>query len=89
MTEGNYHEKVLQVLFSLSPSVFSHHAQEAADTMLSKLGGLSGAVDENISGFRTLQDGVQRDKAATEDLLAKGKLAQQVLKDYGNLVQAC
>lgn len=54
--------------------------KEAADTMLSKLGGLSGAVDENISGFRTLQDGVQRDKAATEDLLAKGKLAQQDAK---------
>lgn len=57
--------------------------------MLSKSGGLRDAVDENISGFGTLQDGVRQDKAATGELLAKGKLAQQVLKDYGHQVQAC
>ena len=65
-------------------SVISHHAQEGVDAMVARLGGLTQAVDGDISGFEALQDGVQRDIAATGDLLAKGKVAQQVLKDYGN-----
>ncbi|XP_059201303.1 laminin subunit gamma-2 [Centropristis striata] len=48
------------------------------DTMVSRLDDVKGAVDNDISGLETLRDGVQRDKTATEDLLAKGKNAQQV-----------
>ncbi|XP_040002374.1 laminin subunit gamma-2 [Xiphias gladius] len=51
--------------------------KEEMDRMVSRLDGMKLVVDENISGFESLQDGVQRDKAATEDLLAKGKAAQQ------------
>ncbi len=63
--------------------IFSHHAQEGADAMLSRLDGLKGVVDRDISGFEALQAGVQRDMTTTADLLAKGKVAQQVLKDCG------
>lgn len=49
------------------------------DAMVSRLDGLKAEVDENTSGFEALQAGVQRDKAATENLLAEGKSAQQVL----------
>lgn len=66
-------------LFSIFNSpLFSRDAQEEMDRMVSRLDGMKLVVDENISGFESLQDGVQRDKAATEDLLAKGKAAQQV-----------
>lgn len=50
--------------------------------MVARLDGLKEAVEENISGFETLQSGVQKDKVVTQDLLAKGKAAQQVMKDY-------
>lgn len=59
----------------------SHHAQEETDAMLSRVDGMKEAVDESILGYEVLQDGVQRDKAATEDLLARGKAAQQVLRE--------
>lgn len=49
--------------------------------MVARLDGLKEAVEENISGFQKLQGGVQKDKVATQDLLAKGKAAQQVMKD--------
>lgn len=49
--------------------------------MVSRLDGVKAAVEENISGFEALQGGVQKNMAATENLLAKGKAAQQVLKD--------
>ena len=69
------HENVL----CLTPPHFPHDAQEGSDAMVSKLDDLKGQVDENISGFEALQDGVQRDKAATQNLLANGKSAQQVV----------
>ncbi|XP_028283140.1 laminin subunit gamma-2 [Parambassis ranga] len=56
---------------------------EAVDAMVSRLDGVKEAVDENMSGLGTLQDDVQRDKAATEDLLQTGKAAQQ---DFNNLL---
>lgn len=58
--------------------VFSHHAQEGVDAMVSRLGSLTEAVDGDIAGFEALQEGVQRDMTATEDLLAKGRATQQV-----------
>ena len=58
--------------------LFSCDAQEDMDAMVSRLNGMKEMVDDNISGFEVLQDGVDRDKFATEDLLAKGKAAQQV-----------
>lgn len=58
--------------------VFSHHAQEEVDAIVSRLGSLKEAVDGDIAGFEALQEGVQRDMTATEDLLAKGRAAQQV-----------
>lgn len=54
------------------------------DALASRLDDVKKAADEDISSLEALQDGVQRDKAATEDLLNKGKAAQQVLKDCGN-----
>lgn len=45
--------------------------------------GLSEAVDETMSSYAVLQDNVQKDKSATEDLVARGKAAQQVVKDGG------
>ncbi|KAG7526661.1 hypothetical protein JOB18_043597 [Solea senegalensis] len=47
------------------------------DAMMSRLDDLKDEVDENISGFEMMQDGLQRDRSATEKLLAKGKLSQQ------------
>ncbi|XP_034743237.1 laminin subunit gamma-2 isoform X1 [Etheostoma cragini] len=47
------------------------------DAMVSKLEDVKKSVDADISGIAALQDAVQRDKAATEDLLAKGKTAQK------------
>jgi len=55
--------------------------------MASRLDGVKQAVDGDISDLEALQDGVQRDKTATGDLLEMGKVAQQVLEDYGNPVQ--
>ncbi len=52
--------------------------------MVSRLGSLKLAANRDISGFEALQNGVQQDMAATNDLLIKGKAAQKVLKDYGN-----
>ncbi|XP_062259930.1 laminin subunit gamma-2 [Platichthys flesus] len=51
--------------------------KEGVDAMVSKLDDLKGQVDENVSGIEALQDGVQRDKAAAQNLLANGKSAQQ------------
>ncbi|XP_040911632.1 laminin subunit gamma-2 [Toxotes jaculatrix] len=51
--------------------------KEKMDDMVSRLDGLKKVVDGNISGFEALQDGVQQDKATSENLLAKGKAAQQ------------
>ncbi|XP_069578926.1 laminin subunit gamma-2 [Brachyistius frenatus] len=47
------------------------------DAMVSRLDGVKRAVDEDLSGFKALQDGVQQDTAATQDLLANGKDAQK------------
>ncbi|XP_074505941.1 laminin subunit gamma-2 [Sebastes fasciatus] len=47
------------------------------DAMVSRLEDVKQAVDGDISGFEALQDGMLRDKDATEVLLAKGKGAQQ------------
>lgn len=55
-----------------------HHVQEGADAMVSKLRGLTGTADGNIEGYDVLREGVQRDLTATEDLLTKGRMAQQV-----------
>ncbi|XP_070701477.1 laminin subunit gamma-2 [Pempheris klunzingeri] len=49
--------------------------KEGVDAMMSRLGALREAGD--VSAFEALQDGVQRDKAATLDLLGRGKTAQQ------------
>ncbi|KAM6989831.1 laminin subunit gamma-2 [Tautogolabrus adspersus] len=49
--------------------------KEGVDAMVSRLGGLKKAVD--IPGLEALQDGVQQDKIAAGDLLAKGKTAQK------------
>lgn len=51
--------------------------KEELDAMVTRLDGLKEAVDGSILGYEALQDSVQRDKAATENLLAKGKSAQQ------------
>ncbi|XP_035526875.1 laminin subunit gamma-2 [Morone saxatilis] len=51
--------------------------KEGANAMVSRLGGLQQVVDGDIAGFEALQDGVQQNIATTEDLLAKGKAAQQ------------
>lgn len=50
--------------------------------MVARLDGVKQTVDGDISSIEALQNGLLRDKAATEDLLAKGKASQQVLKDY-------
>lgn len=50
------------------------------DAMLSRLDGVKKAVDKNVEGIDALQDGVLRDKATSEDLLANGRAAQQVPK---------
>ncbi|XP_056266481.1 laminin subunit gamma-2 [Pseudoliparis swirei] len=47
------------------------------DAMASRLDGVKQAVDGDISDLEALQDGVQRDKTATGDLLEMGKVAQQ------------
>ncbi|XP_035025549.1 laminin subunit gamma-2 [Hippoglossus stenolepis] len=62
--------------------------KEGVDAMVSKLDDLKGQVDENISGFEALQDGVQRDKAATQNLLAKGRSAQQGFNELLGRVNA-
>ncbi|KAM9349467.1 laminin subunit gamma-2 [Symphorus nematophorus] len=65
--------------------------QEGVDSMFFRLDRLKGAVDGDISGFEALQGGVQRDMAATKDLLAKGGDAQQVfnkLLDRVNIAKA-
>ncbi|XP_076600718.1 laminin subunit gamma-2 [Chaetodon auriga] len=57
--------------------------KEGVDAMVSRLGDLKEKVDRDIPGFEALQNGVQRDMAATQDLLAKGKAAQQ---DFNKLL---
>lgn len=49
--------------------------------MASRLDRVKAAADKNTTGLQTLQDDVQRDKAAAEDLLQTGKAAQQVLSE--------
>lgn len=56
------------------------------DAVVARLDEMKKAVDGNITGYLDLQDGVQRDKAAVKDLLARGNAAQQVTKDSGNPV---
>ncbi|KAK5860490.1 hypothetical protein PBY51_021964 [Eleginops maclovinus] len=53
------------------------------DSMVSRLGDLKVAADADISGLEAIQDNVQRDKTAAEDLLALGKAAK---KDFDKLV---
>lgn len=55
--------------------------KEGVDTMLSSLNNLKTAVD--IPGLVALQDGVEQDKMAAEDLLNRGKTAQ---KEFDKLV---
>lgn len=55
--------------------------------MVTRLDGLKEVVDGDILDVEALKNSVLRDKAATDDLLAMGKDAQQVLKDYGNPVR--
>ncbi|XP_078121302.1 laminin subunit gamma-2 [Sander vitreus] len=56
------------------------------DAMVSRLDDVKKSVDADISGIGALQDGVQRDKAATEELLAKGKTAQKEFDKLSNRV---
>lgn len=58
--------------------MLSHHAQEGAESMVSRLGGLTEAVDRDIAAFDALQKGVQQDTEATQNLLLRGQAAQQV-----------
>ncbi|XP_034411425.1 LOW QUALITY PROTEIN: laminin subunit gamma-2 [Cyclopterus lumpus] len=61
------------------------------DAMVSRLDGVNQAVDGDISDLKALQDGVQRDKAATGDLLEMGKVAQKgfnELLDRVNMAKA-
>ncbi|XP_054452611.1 laminin subunit gamma-2 [Anoplopoma fimbria] len=51
------------------------------DDMVSRLDDVKQTMDEDISDLEVLQDGVLRDKATTEDLLAKGKAAKQEFDD--------
>lgn len=46
--------------------------------MVSRLGGLTEAVNRDIAAFDALQEGMQQDTAATRDLLLGGQAAQQV-----------
>lgn len=46
--------------------------------MMSRLGGLTRATDENVTALNALQDSMHRDTAAAEDLLATGRAAQKV-----------
>jgi len=46
--------------------------------MVSRLDDVKVEVDAHISGLDALQETVQRDKTATEDLLAQGKDAKKV-----------
>lgn len=57
--------------------------KDEVSAMVSRVGDLQKTVDEDISGYLALQGGVQQDMAATQDLMAKGKAAQQ---DYDKLV---
>uniref|UniRef100_UPI0037E831B8 laminin subunit gamma-2 isoform X2 n=1 Tax=Semicossyphus pulcher TaxID=241346 RepID=UPI0037E831B8 len=53
---------------------------KGVDAMVSRLDGLKDAVD--IPGLEALQDGLQQDKIAAQDLLTKGKAGQ---KDFNKL----
>ncbi|XP_020514696.2 laminin subunit gamma-2 [Labrus bergylta] len=55
--------------------------KDGVDAMVSRLGGLKGAVD--IPGLEALQAGVQQGKIAAGDLLAKGKIGQ---KEFNKLL---
>lgn len=59
--------------------MLSHRAQEGAESMVSRLGGLTEAVDRDIAAFDALQEGVQQDTVATQNLLFSGQAAQQVV----------
>lgn len=58
--------------------LLSRHAQEGAENMISSLGDLMQATDENVAALDALRDGVQRDTAVVQDLLVKGRAAQKV-----------
>lgn len=45
---------------------------------MSSLGGLAQATDKNVAALDALQDGVQRNTAAVQDLLVKGEAAKKV-----------
>lgn len=58
--------------------MLSLRAQEGAESMVSRLGGLTEGVDRDIAAFDALQVGVQQDTVATQNLLLRGQAAQQV-----------
>ncbi|XP_049930403.1 laminin subunit gamma-2 [Epinephelus moara] len=65
--------------------------QGQVDAMVARLDDVKQTVDGDISGIEALQNGFLRDKAATEDLLTKGKASQQVfdkLLDRVNVAKA-
>ncbi|XP_026230068.1 laminin subunit gamma-2 [Anabas testudineus] len=70
---------MLKDIVSMEQSIPSS-LKENMGGMVSRLDGVKAAVEENISGFEALQGGVQKNMAATENLLAKGKAAQQDFK---------
>ncbi|XP_061776624.1 laminin subunit gamma-2 [Nerophis ophidion] len=53
--------------------------KDETDEMAAKLDFLREAADGNLAGFEALQDNIQRDKVATQDLLAQGRSTQQDL----------
>ncbi|KAF3698526.1 Laminin subunit gamma-2 [Channa argus] len=74
--ESKMADGMLKDIASMERSIPSD-LKDKMDAMVFKMNGLEAAVDENILGIQTLQGGMQKDKAATLDLLAKGKAAQQ------------
>ncbi|XP_068605004.1 laminin subunit gamma-2 [Brachionichthys hirsutus] len=58
--------------------------KEGADALASRMDGLEEAVNQSISGFEVLWDGVQRDKGAVQDMLAKGQAAQQKFNELAD-----
>ncbi|KAM7399987.1 hypothetical protein PAMA_004603 [Pampus argenteus] len=74
--ESKMADSMLKAIATMEQDIPSS-LKEEMDVMVTRLDGLKEAVDGTISGYEAMQDGVQRDKAAAEDLLAKGKAAQQ------------
>ncbi|KAM7379867.1 hypothetical protein PAMP_005384 [Pampus punctatissimus] len=74
--ESKMADSMLKAIATMEQNIPSSMKEEM-DAMVTRLDGLKEAVNGSISGYEAMQDGVQRDKAAAEDLLAKGKAAQQ------------